>query len=93
MKSLQLLLALSIYLLFTSLVMALKNTDQASAELIRLKFNMLVLTIQDDLVGLYSYPRKKLAFTLSKKNYLGSKPTEKITWFSGRRNRDGLNPK
>ena len=30
------------------LVMTLKNTDQASAKLIRLKFNMLVLTIQDD---------------------------------------------
>ena len=59
----------------TSLVMTLKNTDQASAKLIRLKFNMLVLTIQDDLVGLYGYQKnkqkkttqKQLAFTLSKK--------------------------
>ena len=43
--------------LITSLVMALKNTDQASAKLIKLKFNMLVLTIQDDLVGLYGYQK------------------------------------
>ena len=50
--------------------MTLKNTDQASAKLLRLKFNMLVLTIQDDFVGLYGYQKKKqkkkLAFTLSK---------------------------
>ena len=46
--------------------MTLKNTDYASAKLIRLKFNMLVLTIQDDLVGLYGYQKNKLAFTLSK---------------------------
>ena len=49
--------------------MTLKNTDQASAKLIRLEFNMLVLTIQDDLVGLYGH-QKNLAFTLSKKNIL-----------------------
>ena len=57
--------------LTTSLVMTLKNTDQASAK-IRLKFNMLVFTIQDDLVGLYGNQKnkktkKQLAFTLSKK--------------------------
>ena len=59
---------------------------------------MFVLTIQDDLVGLHGYQKtttkkkKQLAFTLSKK-YLGFKTTEKITWFSGRRNKDCLNPK
>ena len=71
--------------------MTLKNTDQASAKLIRLKFNMLVLTIQDNLVGLYGY-QKKIAFTLFKKDHLGFKPTEKVTWFSDRRNKDSLNP-
>ena len=39
--------------------MTLKNTDQASAKLIRLKCNMLVLTIQDDLVGLYGYKKQQ----------------------------------
>ena len=39
--------------------MTLKNTDKASAKLIRLKFNMLVLTIQDDLVGSYMVIKKK----------------------------------
>ena len=60
MTSVYLLLASSIYL-----VMTLKNTDQASAKLIRLKFNnMLVLTIQDDFVGLYGYQNfvKKLSW-------------------------------
>ena len=49
--------------------MTLKNNDQVSAKLTRLKFDMLVLTIQDDLVGLYGYQKtnkKQLAFTLSK---------------------------
>ena len=85
--------------------MTLKNTDQASAKLLRLKFNMLVLTIQGDLVGLYGYQRTKKQtkkknkqknnnlLSLCPKNYIGFKPTEKITWFSGRRNKDGLNPK
>ena len=73
--------------------MTLKNTDQASAKLIRLKFNMLVLTIQDYLVIKKKKKKKKHpAFALSK-NYLGFKPTERITWFSGRRNKDGLTPK
>ena len=69
---------------------------------------MLVLTIMDDLVGFNGYQKKnkkkkntkktnkkntqQLAFTLSKK-HLDFKPTEKIAWFSGRRNKDGLNPK
>ena len=56
--------------------MTLWNIDQASAKLIRLKFNMLVLTIQDDLDGAYGYQKNQLAFTLSN-NYLGFKPTEK----------------
>ena len=76
--------------------MTLKNTNQASAKLIRLKFNMLVLTIQDDLVGLYGYQKKKQKKNLlsfCQINNLGFKPTEKITWFSGGRNKDGLNPK
>ena len=79
-------------------LMTLKNTDLASAKLINVKFNILVLTIQDDLVGLYGYQKttkkqkNKLAFTLSKKIYLAFKATEKITWFSGRK-KDGLNPK
>ena len=75
--------------------MTMKNTDQASAKLIRLKFNMLVLTIQDDLVGLYGYQKNNnnnLLSLIQKKN-LSFKPTEKITWFSGRRNKDALNPK
>ena len=50
--------------------MTLKNIDQASAILIRLKFNMLVLAIQDDLVGLYGYKKKQLDFTLAKKNII-----------------------
>ena len=49
--------------------MTLKNTDQASAKLIRLKFNMLVLTIQDDLVGLYGYQK-----TTTKNNLLSLCP-------------------
>ena len=76
--------------------MTLKNTDQASAKLIKLKVNMLVLTIQDDLVGLYGYQKtttKNNLLHFVQKNYLGFKPTETITWFSGRRNKDGLNPK
>ena len=54
--------------------MTLKNTDQASAKLIRLELNMLVLTIQDDLVRLYGYknllslcPKIILALNLLKK--------------------------
>ena len=69
----------------------MKNTDQASAKLIRLKFNMLVLTIQDDLVGLYGYQKtktkkkkkqkkknntKKTCFHFVQSNYLDFKPTK-----------------
>ena len=48
--------------------MTLKNTDQASAKLIRIKFNMLVLTIQDDLLGLYGY-KKTLIFWQKKQRW------------------------
>ena len=55
--------------------MTLKNTDQASAKLIRLKLNMLVVTIQDDLVGLYGYKKKK-----KKHNNLLSLCPKKLSW-------------
>ena len=45
--------------------MTLNNTDQASAKLIRLKFNMLVLTIHDDLVGRLSKKQKQKNILLS----------------------------
>ena len=47
-------------------ILTVKNTDQVYTNLMKLKFNMHVLTIEDDL---YSY-LKQVAFTLSEKNIL-----------------------
>ena len=72
------------YIYVTSLVMTLKNTDQVSAKLIRQKFNMLVLTIRGDLVGLCGYQittKNNNLLSLCPKKYLGFKPTEKkVFW-------------
>ena len=67
----------------------MKNTDQAYIKLMKLKFNMHVLRIEDDL---YGYP-KKTCFHFVRKKYLVFQPAEKIPWFSGRiKQIDGLTP-
>ena len=60
--------------------MTLKNTDQACAKLLRPKFNMLVLTIQDDLVGLNGYQKNNN----KKKNNLLSLCPKNLSWLYAR---------
>ena len=73
----------AVYIYIIPLVMTFtltrKNTDQAYTELMKLKFNMHVSTIDEDLYGYqkscFQFVRKKiLAFNMLKKN----------AWFSGK---------
>ena len=69
-------------------LLTVKITDQACATLMKLKFIMHVLRIDDDLYG--HQKKDNLLSLFPKKDILASDLLKKIAWFSDRRKKDGL---
>ena len=72
----------SLHLTFIETV---KNTEHAYTKLMKRKFNMHLLWIEDDLlVYIYDYQKTSLLSLCLKKIFLAFNLLEKMTWFSGR---------
>ena len=74
------------YLCSCDFILTVKNLDQTYTKLMRLKFNMLVLMIDDDLHGYETQP----VFTLSEKKYPDIQTAEKKPGFLTEEKKDGL---